>query len=59
MQHVSPFALAAGLIPIPLPLPLAPQDVPVGGVAVREWGRCCLGWACVRKLCNFIHFKRQ
>lgn len=51
MQHVSPFALAAGLIPIllplPLPLPLASQDVPVGGVAVGEWG-ALLPWVGVR-----------
>lgn len=48
MQHVSPFALAAGLIPIPLPLPLPPQDVPVGGVAVGEWGGALLPWVGVR-----------
>lgn len=47
MQHVSPFALAAGLIPIPLPLSLASQDVPVGGVAVGEWG-ALLPWVGVR-----------
>lgn len=44
---MSPFALAAGLIPIPLPLPLPPQDVPVGGVAVGEWG-ALLPWVGVR-----------
>lgn len=45
MQHVSPFALAAGLIPIPLSL--ASQDVPVGGVAVGGVG-ALLPWVGVR-----------
>lgn len=55
---MSPFALAAGLIPIPipLPLPLPSQDVPVGGVAVGEWGGVAAlgGRACVSYAISYI-----
>lgn len=55
MQHVSPFALAAGLIPIPLPLSLAPQDVPVGVLLLGSGGVAALGGrACVSYAISYI-----
>lgn len=55
MQHVSPFALAAGLIPIPLPLPLLPKTCQLGELLLGSGGVAALGGrACVSYAISYI-----